>query len=398
MLTRSRTIVTVRGIPIRIDASLVVIAALLGWSFWAGFVSGYGVDGLAAGLMAAVAVVGFLGSILLHELAHSLEAQHRGVRVRSITLFVFGGVTESDFDVRGPRDELALVAAGPLTSFLLAGSAVGRVVDRRRGGGGVGRPRRRHARVAQPRPRGVQPAPGRAPRRRPHPAGDRLGGHRGPPPRHAGRHPRRPGRGGGPRRAGGGGGHVPPRRLHRRAVDGGDRLVPAAGGGGRGGPGPRRAAARRAAGRVAARGPAGRAVADGHGGRGGGHVPVRLPRRRGPGGGRRPAGGAGRGGASAVRARRAAQLGARRPAGGPPGRPPHRRGLRHRRAPAGDRRAPAPWSSCTRAVRSAWSPPRGCGRCSSASRRSPRTDAPAQPAGRPPPARRTRFVGVGGAS
>ncbi|MFN0090421.1 MAG: site-2 protease family protein [Acidimicrobiales bacterium] len=58
--------------------------------------------------------------MLAHELAHALEAQHRGVHVGGITLFLFGGVTETRFDVRRPVDEFALTAVGPFTSFVLA--------------------------------------------------------------------------------------------------------------------------------------------------------------------------------------------------------------------------------------------------------------------------------------
>lgn len=70
--------------------------------------------------MAVVSTILFFASVLVHELAHSLEAQHRGVDVGGITLFVFGGVTETRFDVRRPRDEFALTAVGPLSSFVLA--------------------------------------------------------------------------------------------------------------------------------------------------------------------------------------------------------------------------------------------------------------------------------------
>ena len=70
--------------------------------------------------MAAVAAVLFFGSVLAHELAHSLEARHRGVEVSGITLFLFGGATETSFDVERPRDEFALTAVGPLTSLVLA--------------------------------------------------------------------------------------------------------------------------------------------------------------------------------------------------------------------------------------------------------------------------------------
>lgn len=113
------TIGSIRGIAIRIHRSWAVIAVLIAWSFY----SRYAPDerGVAVTLlMAAVGSVLFFSSVLVHELAHSLEAQHRGVEVRGITLFLFGGATETRFEVERPRDEFALTAVGPFSSFVLA--------------------------------------------------------------------------------------------------------------------------------------------------------------------------------------------------------------------------------------------------------------------------------------
>jgi Zn-dependent protease len=110
----------VRGIDIRIDVSWLAIALLITWSFWGRFTI---LRDYAAGPALVMAIIGaflFFASILIHELAHALEAQHRGVEVGGITLFLFGGVTESKFDVRRPRDEFALTAVGPFSSFVLA--------------------------------------------------------------------------------------------------------------------------------------------------------------------------------------------------------------------------------------------------------------------------------------
>jgi len=118
---RALTVARVRGIDIRVDVSWIFIALLITWSFWVRFTTGGSeyASGVAA-VMAFVAAVLFFASILVHELAHALEAQRRGVTVAGITLFVFGGVTESRFDVRRPVDELSLTIVGPLSSFLIA--------------------------------------------------------------------------------------------------------------------------------------------------------------------------------------------------------------------------------------------------------------------------------------
>ncbi|MDP8927450.1 MAG: site-2 protease family protein [Actinomycetota bacterium] len=120
MLTGAWRIGSIRGIDIRIHSSWLIIALLVAWSFWARFASVYGYATAPAIAVAIVASILFFASVLAHELAHSLEALHRGVQVGGITLFLFGGVTETRFDVKRPRDEFALTAIGPFTSFVLA--------------------------------------------------------------------------------------------------------------------------------------------------------------------------------------------------------------------------------------------------------------------------------------
>lgn len=115
----SLTVGSIRGIDVRIHRSWIIIALLIAWSFY----GRYAMEGRSTTtlvVMAAVASVLFFGSVLFHELAHSLEAQHRGVHVGGITLFLFGGATETKFDVERPGDEFALTAVGPFSSFVLA--------------------------------------------------------------------------------------------------------------------------------------------------------------------------------------------------------------------------------------------------------------------------------------
>ena len=116
----------VRGIDIRVDVSWVLIALLITWSFWARFASGD--DDHSSGVALAMAVIGaalFFGSILVHELAHALEAQRRGVTVAGITLFIFGGATTIDEDSRTPREEAWIALAGPVTSLLIGAVLLG---------------------------------------------------------------------------------------------------------------------------------------------------------------------------------------------------------------------------------------------------------------------------------
>ena len=66
----------------------------------------------------ATSVLFFL-SIILHELGHSLVAIRLGVPVRSITLFMFGGVALMEREPSRPRDEALIALAGPAVSLLL---------------------------------------------------------------------------------------------------------------------------------------------------------------------------------------------------------------------------------------------------------------------------------------
>ena len=76
----------------------------------------------AAGLGASLL---FFVCVVLHELAHSLVALRKKVPVRSITLFLFGGVSQIGKDAPSPGVEFAIALAGPLTSLGLAALAAG---------------------------------------------------------------------------------------------------------------------------------------------------------------------------------------------------------------------------------------------------------------------------------
>ena len=58
----------------------------------------------------------FFAALLLHELAHSLVAKAHGMRVRSITLFALGGVSQIESDPPDAKTEFWMAIAGPLTS------------------------------------------------------------------------------------------------------------------------------------------------------------------------------------------------------------------------------------------------------------------------------------------
>jgi Zn-dependent protease/CBS domain-containing protein len=112
----------IAGIEVRIDSSWVVIALLITYSMYLRTSALYPeLSGGGAVALGIVATVLFFGSVLVHELAHAVVSQARGIRVQDITLFLFGGATRAKVDTRGPADEFLIAVVGPLTSGLLAG-------------------------------------------------------------------------------------------------------------------------------------------------------------------------------------------------------------------------------------------------------------------------------------
>jgi Zn-dependent protease len=112
----------IRGIPLRIHPSWFVILGLATVAFQQQYsqqLSGSGSSLALWGLGLLTAVLLFV-SVLLHELGHSLVALQQGVQVRSITLFLLGGVASVERECPTAIGSLLVAAAGPLVSLVLA--------------------------------------------------------------------------------------------------------------------------------------------------------------------------------------------------------------------------------------------------------------------------------------
>jgi len=110
------------GIPIGLDYSWFVIFALLTWMLAGSY---YPEEfkhwsPLLYWLMGAVTAIMLFASVLLHELGHSVVALRYKIPVRSITLFLFGGVAQIGAEPPSAIAEFFIAVAGPLVSLALA--------------------------------------------------------------------------------------------------------------------------------------------------------------------------------------------------------------------------------------------------------------------------------------
>jgi len=111
------------GISLRLHYSWFFIFALVTWALAGSyFPSTYPTWSLsvriAAGLITSVL---FFGSVLAHELMHSIVSQRQGVPVQSITLFFLGGVSQITSEPKQPKDEFRMAIIGPLSSLVIGG-------------------------------------------------------------------------------------------------------------------------------------------------------------------------------------------------------------------------------------------------------------------------------------
>lgn len=111
------------GIPIYVHASWFIIFALITFSVTRQFAGGHphwtpAQHWVAGGFTSML----FFGSVLFHELAHSVVALRYKIPVRSITLFVFGGLARIGREPERALQEFNVAVAGPLSSYFLAGS------------------------------------------------------------------------------------------------------------------------------------------------------------------------------------------------------------------------------------------------------------------------------------
>src|SRR6202158_5425676 len=109
------------GIPIYLHSSWLIIFGLITYSLATQFSLEHArwtrTEQWGVGLLTSLL---FFGSVLFHELAHSVVAQHYKIKVLSITLFLFGGLARIAREPSRAMQEFNIAIAWPLASEFLA--------------------------------------------------------------------------------------------------------------------------------------------------------------------------------------------------------------------------------------------------------------------------------------
>ena len=115
------------GVQIGLHPSWFVIALLVTYTVAAGQLPAAYPNWEAAlyWIVGALIALLFFGSVLAHELSHALVARRYGLKVKEITLFIFGGAATLEGETKRPLDEALIAGVGPLTSLLIGGILLG---------------------------------------------------------------------------------------------------------------------------------------------------------------------------------------------------------------------------------------------------------------------------------
>jgi Zn-dependent proteases len=130
------------GIPVKLHWSFLLVIPLFAWIIGSqilltteliAVLFGVPIDvtlitaGFNPYILGAVVALGLFLGVFIHEMAHSLVAKAKGIKIHSITLLILGGVSQMEETMPDPKVELPMALAGPLTSLavgLISGALV----------------------------------------------------------------------------------------------------------------------------------------------------------------------------------------------------------------------------------------------------------------------------------
>jgi len=123
---------TFYGIPIQLHWTFLIIIPLFAWiigsqillttdlistTFRVPIDTSIITSGYMPFILGMIIALGLFGGVLIHELAHSMLAKSKGIKINSITLLIFGGISSMEEESPDPKVELPMAAIGPLTSL-----------------------------------------------------------------------------------------------------------------------------------------------------------------------------------------------------------------------------------------------------------------------------------------
>lgn len=108
------------GIPFYLNTSWFLVLLFFSWTYGNGLAAQFpNLMGIAPWLLGLGTAILLFSSVLAHELGHSLVAMQQGIEVKSITLFLFGGLASLEEESKTPFGAFAIAIAGPAVSVLL---------------------------------------------------------------------------------------------------------------------------------------------------------------------------------------------------------------------------------------------------------------------------------------
>ncbi|MEG3439222.1 site-2 protease family protein [Pannus brasiliensis CCIBt3594] len=109
------------GIPFYINPSWFFVLGLITLTYGSDLARFPQLNGGLPWLLGFIAALLLFASVVAHELGHSFVALAQGIEVKSITLFLFGGLATLGRESKTPLEAFLVAVAGPLVSFLLFG-------------------------------------------------------------------------------------------------------------------------------------------------------------------------------------------------------------------------------------------------------------------------------------
>ncbi len=109
------------GIPFYVNASWFLVLGLVTWQYGGALAVFPTLGPVAPWLLGLFAALLLFASVLAHELGHSWVAIKQGIGVKSISLFLFGGLANLERESKTPAEAFWVAIAGPLVSLFLSG-------------------------------------------------------------------------------------------------------------------------------------------------------------------------------------------------------------------------------------------------------------------------------------